>query len=143
MGRSVAVGSLCSEAREQLLLLRELVADDDVVALLLDQGGVDAVCSLAMELQASPSDEAEVVLQHALLVLQLVCVQEKCMVDVVSHGQGRTLFKMLKLVCRLGAASRLSEVPHLLTNTVPDLLDNCCRVWRCVTMPWYLRLLSS
>ena len=106
-----------------------------MVELLLDQGGVDVVCSLAMELQASSSDEAEVVLQHALLVLQLVCVQEKCMVDVVAHGKGRTLFKMLKLVCRLGAASRLSEVPHLLTNTVPDLLDNCCRVWRCAAMP--------
>jgi hypothetical protein len=94
-GRSIAVGSLCSEAREQLLLLRELVADDDVVALLLDQGGVDAVCSLAMALQASSSNEAEVVLQHALLVLQLVCVQEKCMVAVVAHGKGRTLVKML------------------------------------------------
>ena len=77
------------------LLLRELIADDDVVALLLDQGGVDAVCSLAMALQASSSDEAEVVLQHALLVLQLVCVQEKCMVAVVAHGKGRTLVKML------------------------------------------------
>jgi hypothetical protein len=95
VGRSIAMGSLCSEAREQLLLLRELVADDDVVALLLDQGGVDAVCSLAMALQASSSDDADVVLQHALLVLQLVCVQEKCMVAVVAHGKGRTLVKML------------------------------------------------
>ena len=66
-----------------------------MVELLLDQGGVDVVCSLAMELQASSSDEAEVVLQHALLVLQLVCVQEKCMVAVVAHGKGRTLVKML------------------------------------------------
>ena len=56
-----------------------------MVELLLDQGGVDVVCSLAMELQVSSSDEAEVVLQHALLVLQLVCVQEKTCFGITSE----------------------------------------------------------
>ena len=94
--REAANTTLCNEVQEELQLLQGHVEhDDDVVALLLDQGGVDTVCSLMMALPTNAHGSAGHVLSDALLVLKLVGVQERCSMGLLLHGKGRTVVKML------------------------------------------------
>jgi len=98
--RRVAGEVLCKETGGDLDTLQGYLDDDDVVALMQDQGGVDAVCTILMALPQPGSSTgaagaAEEVLAAAMVVLRLVGVNERCMMAVVLHNKGRSLVKML------------------------------------------------
>jgi tetratricopeptide (TPR) repeat protein len=96
--RRAAHTVLCSAVEDDLMQLQEYIDDDaDVVALVLDQGGVESVCSIITSLPPSPSSKSSelAVLTEALTVLQLVATTEGCMQAVMSHDKGRTMVKLL------------------------------------------------
>ena len=103
-----ALQALCSGVGEHAGQLEELVQDEDVVALVCDQAGVDAMCALAMALPALPppavggsasvSGAAQALLLEAVHVLKAVAANSRCMTKVLEHDKGRTLVKMLASV---------------------------------------------
>ncbi len=96
--RRAAHSVLCSAVEDVLMQLQEYIDDDaDVVALVLDQGGVESACSIIATLPPSPPSKSSelAVLTEALTVLQLVGTTEGCMQAVMSHDKGRTMVKLL------------------------------------------------
>ena len=118
-GRRAAHATLCSAVEDDLVQLQEYADNDaDVVALVLDQGGVDSVCSLIMALPPQPPSKSSelAVLTEALTVLQLVGTKEGCMQAVLSHDKGRTMVKLLAWMQGVepSAAGTVADVAQLM-----------------------------
>ena len=120
--RRDSLSVLCKEVFGDLETLQEFLDDDDVIALMQDQGGVDAVCSILMAMpqasSAAPAErgKAQQVLVAALIVLRLVAVNERCMMAVLLHHKGRSLVKMLAWMqgVERSEGSTVADVAHLL-----------------------------